>query len=398
MKLCYNLCRFYKKARINDITMYIARKLDVASVLKKKSCFLFGPRQCGKSSLVRETLPDAYMLDLLSGDTFTRLARNPNYIEEICCDNRPVVIDEIQKLPSLLDEVHRLIETKGMRFLLTGSSARKLCKGGVNLLGGRARVRNLHPFSASELGDAFDLDRAINHGLVPGIWDSDEPDEDLAGYVSLYLEQEIMQEGATRNLPAFSRFLEVAALSNGEQINYQAIASDSQIPRTTVQEYFKILKDTLLADEVPVWKKGRSRKTVETAKFYLFDTGVTRRLQGRKALTKGTPEYGHAFESWIMHELSAYADTFRRDAEISYWRTRTNFEVDFIVNGEVAIEVKTTRNVTKDDLKGLRAIAEEGSFAHRILVSDEPRKREIDGILILPWKEFLDELWSEHLF
>ena len=306
--------------------MYIARKLDIASVLEKKSCFLFGPRQCGKSSLVRETLPDAHVLDLLSGDTFTRLARNPNYIEETCRDSRPVVIDEIQKMPTLLDEVHRLIETKGIRFLLTGSSARKLRKGGVNLLGGRARVRNLHPFSASELGDAFDLDRAINHGLVPGIWGSDAPDEDLSGYVSLYLEQEIMQEGATRNLPAFSRFLEVAALSNGEQINYQSIASDAQIPRSTVQEYFKILKDTLLAAEVPVWRKGRSRKTVETAKFYLFDMGVTRRLQGRKTLVRGTPEYGHAFESWIMHELSAYVDTFRGDTEISYWRTRTNLD------------------------------------------------------------------------
>ena len=207
-----------------------------------------------------------------------------------------------------------------------------------------------------------------------------------------------MQEGATRNLPAFSRFLEVAALSNGEQINYQSIASDAQIPRSTVQEYFKILKDTLLAAEVPVWRKGRSRKTVETAKFYLFDMGVTRRLQGRKTLVRGTPEYGHAFESWIMHELSAYVDTFRGDTEISYWRTRTNLEVDFIVNGEIAVEAKTTRNATKDDLKGLRAIAEEGTFRHRILVSDEPLAREVEGISILPWREFIDRLWSEELF
>ena len=203
--------------------MYIDRKLDIASVVAKKSCFLFGPRQCGKSSLVRQTLPDAHVLDLLSGDTYTRLSRNPGYIEEICRDSRPVVIDEIQKLPILLDEVHRLIETKGIKFLLTGSSARKLRKSGVNLLGGRARVRHLHPFSAAELGNRFDLDYALNNGLIPGIWDTDDPEEDLAGYVSLYLEQEIMAEGATRNLPAFSRFLEVAALSNGEQINYQSI-------------------------------------------------------------------------------------------------------------------------------------------------------------------------------
>ena len=378
--------------------MYIVRKLDVASVLQAKSCFLFGPRQCGKSSLVRETMPDAHVFNLLSRDTFAHLAMNPNYIDETCRDERPIVIDEIQKMPDLLDEVHRLIEENGKRFILTGSSARKLRKGGVNLLGGRARVRNLHPFSASELGDQFNLDRAINIGLVPGIWFSDEPDEDLAGYVSLYLEQEIMQEGATRNLPAFSRFLEVAALSNGEQINYQSIASASQVPRSTVQEYFKILKDTLLAREVPIWRKGRSRKTVETAKFYLFDTGVTRHLSGRRELVRGTPEYGHAFESWIMHEIASYEDAFRRDAEISYWRTRTNLEVDFVVNGEVAIEAKTTRSATKDDLKGLRAIGDEGAFRHRILVADEPRPREVDGISILPWREFIGLLWSGALF
>ena len=378
--------------------MYIARKLDVAPVLQTKSCFLFGPRQCGKSSLVRETMQDAHVFNLLSGDTFAHLARNPNYIDETCRDNSPVVIDEIQKMPALLDEVHRLIEEKGKRFLLTGSSARKLCKGGFHLLGGRARIRNLHPFSASELGDAFDLDRAVNVGLVPGIWFSDDPEEDLAGYISLYLEQEIMQEGATRNLPAFSRFLEVAALSNGEQINFQSIASDAQIPRSTVQEYFKILKDTLLAREVPVWRKGRSRKTVETAKFYMFDTGVTRRLSGRKELVRGTPEYGHAFESWIMHEIASYSDAFRRDAEIAYWRTRTNLEVDFVVNEDVAIEAKTTHNATKDDLKGLRAIGDEGTFRHRILVSGEPRPREVDGISILPWRNFIDRLWSGDLF
>ena len=378
--------------------MYISRKLDISTVLEHKSCFLFGPRQCGKSSLVRETIPDAYVFDLLNSDTYARLARNTGYIEEVCRENRPIVIDEIQKMPLLLDEVHRLIELRGFRFLLTGSSARKLRRGGVNLLGGRARLRNMHPFSASELGEGFDLDRAMNYGLLPGIWFSDDPEEDLAGYVTLYLEQEIMQEGATRNLPAFSRFLEIAALTSGEQINYQTIASDAQVPRSTVQEYFKILKDTLIAREVPVWRKGLSRKTVETAKFYLFDTGVARRLQRRKALVRGTPEYGHAFESWILHEIVTYADTFRRDAEIAYWRTRTKLEVDFVINSEIAIEAKTTRNASKEDIKGLRAIADEGSFTKRLLVCDEPAERETEGIVILPWRTFVERLWSGLIF
>lgn len=378
--------------------MFIPRRLDIARVLEHKSCFLLGPRQCGKSSLVRATMSDAYVFDLLSGDTFSRLARNPHYLEETCLEPRPVVIDAIQKMPALLDEVHRLIESKGLKFLLTGSSARKLRRGGVNLLGGRARIRRLHPFSASELGTDFHLDRALTDGLLPSVWFSDSPEEDLAAYVSLYLEQEIAQEGATRNLPAFSRFLEVAALSSGEQINYQAIASDARVPRTTVQEYFSILKDTLLAREVPVWRRGRSRKTVETAKFYLFDTGVARRLQGRRSLAPGTPEYGHAFETWVLHELASFADTFRPDAEIAYWRTRTGLEVDFVVAGEVAIEAKTTREATARDLKGLRAIADEAAFRHRILVCNEPRERRVDGVQILPWPLFVARLWAGDLF
>ena len=379
--------------------MYRARMLDVASVVSKKSCFLLGPRQCGKTSLIHATLPDAYLFDLLDADVFLRLSRSPRYLGEVCTDvSRPVVIDEIQKMPTLLDEVHRLIETRGMRFLLTGSSARKLRKGGVNLLGGRARLRSIHPFSAAELGEDFDLDRALNYGLLPSIWESDSPEEDLAGYVKLYLEQEVIQEGASRNLPAFSRFLEVAALSNAEQINYQSIASETQIARSTIQEYFRVLQDTLLARELPVWRRGRSRKTVETSKFFLFDTGVTRRLQGRVQLPEGTTEYGHAFESWVLHELASYVDARRLDTPLAFWRTRTKLEVDFVVGDALAIEAKSTRNARSDDLKGLRAIAEEGTFRKRLLVCREPMRREVDGIVILPWREFVGQLWSGELF
>ena len=379
-----------------EYKMFIKRNLDLSSTLKRKSVFLFGPRQSGKSSLVDHEFGDAHVFDLLSSDTLIRLSSDPGYIEKTCTDGRIVVIDEIQKLPMLLDEVHRLIEKRGLRFLLTGSSARKLRQKGVNLLGGRARVRRLHPFSASELGDLFDLDRAVNFGLLPPVVFSEEPEEELADYIDEYLRQEIIAEGATRNLPAFSRFLEVAALSNGEQIDYASISRDAQVPRSTVQEYFRILKETLLADEVPVWKCGAKRKTVETSKFYLFDSGVARRLSRRKETIAGTPEYGHLFETWVHHEIRCYLDVRTRDGEIAYWRTPAGTEVDFIV-GDAAIEAKSAACINKHDMKGLKALAEEGAFRRRVIVCREPRPMTVDGIDILPAAEFIRRLWNDEI-
>ena len=376
--------------------MYIERNLDVKSALAKKSVFLFGPRQCGKSSLIDHSFTDIPLFDLLSSRTFIRLSQDPSYIEAVCGDKRLAVIDEIQKMPSLLDEVHRLIERKGFHFLLTGSSARKLRRKGVNLLGGRARIRLLHPFSASELKERFDLLRAVNYGLLPSVWFSDEPDEELADYVDEYLRQEIISEGAARNLPAFGRFLEIAALSNGEQIDYSSISRDAQVPRSTVHEYFGILRDTLIADEVPSWKGGISRKTVETAKFYFFDTGVTRILARRREVSSGTPEFGHLFETLVYHELRCYLDTRSRNGEIDYWRTPSGTEVDFIV-GDVAIEVKGSDHISTHDLKGLKAISTEGSFTHRIVVCREPLPFVKDGIEVLPFDVFIERLWRDEL-
>ena len=376
--------------------MYIPRNLDIKSVVEKKSAFLFGPRQCGKSSLVRETMKDAQVFNLLSTDTFLRLSQNPRYIEETCTPERVVVVDEIQKLPGLLDEVHRLIEERGFRFLLTGSSARKLRRAGVNLLGGRARIKRLHPFSASELKGDFDLDRAVNFGLLPFVWFSTEPNEDLADYVDEYLRQEIIAEGATRNLPAFSRFLEVAALCNAEQIDYTKISNDAKVPRSTVQEYFKILKETLIADEVPVWKRGLKRKTVETSKFYLFDSGVARWLSRLGEVPPASHAYGHLLETVVHHELRSYLDQNMRDGEIAYWRTKGDVEVDFVV-GNCAIEVKSTTSACDGDIKALKTIAEEGEFAHRILVCREPVARVVDGIEILPFNDFISRLIANTL-
>lgn len=376
--------------------MYIERNLDIKTILSKKSVFLFGPRQSGKSSLIDHCLSDIPLFDLLSSETFIRLSQDPSYIENTCGENRVAVIDEIQKLPSLLDEIHRLIERKGFRFLLTGSSARRLRRKGVNLLGGRARIRRLHPFSASELKERFDLERAVNFGLLPPVWFSDEPEEELADYVDEYLRQEIIAEGATRNLPAFSRFLEVAALSNGEQIDYTSISRDAQVPRSTVREYFNILRETLLADEVPCWKGGVSRKTVETGKFYFFDSGVARALTRRRETVPGTPEFGHLLETLVHHELRCYLDVHTRSGEVFYWRTPSGTEVDFIV-GNAAIEVKGTNHICSHDLKGLRAIATEGPFPRRIVVCREPRPFVKDGIEILPYAEFIERLWQGDL-
>lgn len=376
------------------MSQYIDRKLDLRRVICKKSCFLFGPRQTGKSSLIDHTLADIRVYDLLDSETFLALSRHPKRLEEeLQPGETTLVIDEIQKLPSLLDEVHRLIEKKKIRFLLTGSSARKLRRGGTNLLGGRARSRYLHPFIRRELGDQFDLLSALNRGLIPSIYFSDSPAEDLRAYTGDYLQLEIAAEGLTRNIPAFSRFLEIAALCNGQLINYTKIANDAQVPSSTVQEYFQILRDTLIAFDVPAWKKTKKRKPISTSKFYFFDIGVVRQLQHRTELLAGSPEFGEAFESYIAHELKAFVD-YQACGDLCFWRSKSGYEVDFILSDKTAIEVKAKTNITPRDLKGLRALEEEKQLERYLVVSLEKAPRTIDHIEILPWQVFLDRLWE----
>jgi predicted AAA+ superfamily ATPase len=377
--------------------MNIERAMDLRQELKKKSCFLFGPRQTGKSWLIRHSLKEHRTYNLLDSETYLRLSRSPKRLrEEAMPQDRIVIIDEIQKLPPLLDEVHLLIEEYGIHFLLTGSSARKLRRGGVNLLGGRARVRYLHPFSFNELKDRFDLLRAVNHGLLPSIYLSDHPDKDLEAYVGTYLKEEVAAEGLTRNVPAFSRFLEVAALCNGRMINYAKISNDAQVARSTVQEYFGILKDTLLAWEVTAWRKSRKRKPITTSKLYFFDPGVVRFLQNRGLLKTGSPEFGEALETYIFHELRTFAD-HHSAGEICYWRSASGFEVDFILMDSIAVEVKGSRTIGPGDLRGLRALREEKKLRHYILICLEEQARIVDEIQILPWKEFVERLWAKRL-
>jgi len=374
----------------------VPRHLQIEKVLSSKSCFLFGPRQTGKSTLIREQLAGCMVYDLLDRSLFLRLSRNPALMREaLTPEISLVVIDEIQKLPELLNEVHLMIEQHGLRFLLTGSSARSLRRKGVNLLGGRAWSRALHPFTRQELGVQFDLNRALEYGLLPPIYFSDNPDEDLAAYAGDYLKEEVAAEAVVRNIGAFSRFLSTAALEHGRMANFAHIANDAQIPASTVRAYYDILKDTFIAREVLAVTETRKRKAISTSKYYLFDIGLARHLQGRRGLAPGTPEYGESFESFIYQELAAYCSYNQLDPP-GYWRSKSGFEVDFVFQG-LAIEVKAKTNVGIRDMRGLAALREEGITHRHLLVCMEPMQRRVEGIEVISWEFFLDELWQGRL-
>jgi predicted AAA+ superfamily ATPase len=306
--------------------------------------------------------------------------------------DRLVVIDEIQRLPELLNEVHRLIESRSVRFLLTGSSARRLRAGGVNLLGGRARVKQLHPLTSHELDDRFDLDRAMRCGLLPAVYFSDDPAADLESYSGTYLQQEIVAEGATRNAPAFSRFLHVAALCNATMVNFTAVANDAQVARTTVYEYFRILQDTLVLRELPAWKQSKVRRPIVASKYYFFDIGVVNTIQGRTP-KPGTPEYGAALETLVMHELASYVDYISGEP-LHYWRSASGFEVDFLLGDHTAIEIKAKSTISTQDLRSLRALGEEQRFKRLICVGLHKQPRRENGIDVLGLEQFLAALWA----
>jgi predicted AAA+ superfamily ATPase len=374
-------------------TQVVDRLPDLRSWLKSKSHFLFGPRQTGKTFLIHQVLPDVRVYDLLDSSVYLTLSQRPSRLaEEVLPQDKVIAIDEIQRIPELLNEVHRVIEQRKIRFLLTGSSARKLRRGGVNLLGGRARTRFLHPLTCRELGSHFNLARAIERGLLPSIYFSDDPKGDLDAYAGTYLQQEIVAEGATRNVPAFSRFLRVAALCNATIVNFTKIANDSQVPRSTVYEYFEILKDSLLLHEVPAWRLTKKRKPLASSKYYFFDVGVVSALQGR-LVKPDTPEFGSAFETWLLHELIAYRDYVSGEG-VNFWRSTSGLEVDFILGGHTAVEVKAKGNVSPSDLKPLGALAQEQLLKRYLCVSLEQRPRQVGEVTVLPYRLFLDALWD----
>jgi predicted AAA+ superfamily ATPase len=371
-----------------------SRIITLHDTWRTGSAFLFGPRQVGKSTLLRDSFPDCRVINLLKSEEYLSLANDPTRLRGIAQPGKITVIDEIQRIPELLNEVHYLIEERGARFLMTGSSARKLRRGGVNLLGGRARTYNLLPLSLMEIGDDFILEKALQIGMLPPAWTSEDPQALLTSYVTDYLEQEIISEAAVRNVSAFRRFLSFAALVSGKQLNYTKLSSDAQVKPTTLREHVEILIDSLVASRVEPWRQGRKRKVVAHEKIYLFDIGVTRVLQERSSYAANSTEYGEAFESLVYHELRCYSEYVSKE-RISFWRTATNIEVDFILGDRLAIEAKASRSASDSDLRGLRAIASEATFKARILVCQEPHPRTTnDGILILPFVDFVRGLWN----
>lgn len=384
------------------------RILQIRELVKRKSAFLLGPRMTGKSTLIRQQLPDALTIDLLDPREFLTLTAHPDRLRERVAaapraeSERYVVIDEIQKLPILLDEVHRLIELdKKLRFVLTGSSARKLRRGDVNLLGGRARRAELMPLVSAEIGGgASAVKRLARHGGLPAVLESTEPEEELRDYVGTYLKEEIVSEGLSRNLPAFARFLETAAASSGEQVQFSQIASDAGVPARTVRDHFQLLEDTLLGTLLPPFRQTPSRKAVAAQKFYFFDLGIPQALLSRSAAAKGSTEYGSALEHLVFNELRAALSYKRAQGTLSYWRTTSQFEVDFVIafgsRPPIAIEVKATSNVTARDLKGLRAFADDQPHASRYVICREPHPRDTeDKIRVRPIADFLDKLWVD---
>lgn len=368
--------------------------LNLPELLKKRSHFLFGPRATGKSTLVRTSLPEAKTYDLLKGETFQRLLQQPSLIEQETSPDTLVIIDEIQKLPALLDEVHRLIESRKQRFLLTGSSARKLRHGGANLLAGRAFQANLFPLVRKEIDD-FNLITYLNSTGLPEFYGNELAGEFLLSYVGTYLKEEIQAESLVRNLGGFSRFLDVVALMNGEELNYAAISSDCGVPVRTLSGYFTILDDTLLGFAVEPFLRSKKRKAITRPKYYLFDVGVVNCLTKRGKIQQGSELMGKAFEHFIALELRAWLSYSRQNLSLQYWRSTSQFEVDFVLGSNLAIEVKATSLVTDRQLKGLRALKEEGIVSTLGVVSLDPDYRQTnDGIHIWPYETFLSLLWD----
>lgn len=372
----------------------LQRRLSI-NLPQGRSAFLWGPRKTGKSFWVRQNLPACPLIDLLKTDVFAEFASRPALLRErFTGHDGIVVVDEIQMVPQLLNEIHWLIENTGVQFLLTGSSARKLRRSHANLLGGRAWRFSMRPLTFGET-EEFDIERVVISGLLPPHFLSPDPLSDLRAYVADYLKEEVSEEARVQNIPAFAEFLRVAAVTSGEQLNHTNVARESGVSAKVVRNYFQILDDTLLGTRLLPWARSRARRLVETEKFYLFDVGLANYL-ARRQPRMGTPEFGKAFEHYILMELLAYQAYRVPDLPLCFWRTSSGLEVDFVAGDmDVALEVKASARVHDGDLRGLRALMGEYRAKHALVVCMEKEIRTThDGIRILPWQQFLAALWD----
>lgn len=383
--------------------MEIKRTLKM-DLPKGQSVFLWGARKTGKTTLVKQLFPRNIRYDLLESDVYFRLSKEPWRLREELSSladegdvKQPVIIDEVQKIPPLLDEIHWLIENKKIGFILCGSSARKLKRTHANLLGGRAWRFELHPLTTHELGEEFDLLRALNRGLIPSHYLDNNYHRTIKAYINDYLKEEIQSEGLVRNLPAFARFLDSVPFSNGELVNFSKIAAECGVDSKTTAEYYRILVDTLLGSFLDPFRKRQKRKVISTTpKFYLFDVGVAGGLAKRIIQINKGSEFGRAFEHLVFMELLAYRSYSEKDFDINFWRTNNDMEVDFVIGGgEIAIDVKGNSHIDSADTRGLAAFAGEFSPRRAITICQEPVRRKLSsGIEIIPWEMFFEMLWA----
>ena len=372
------------------------RIFDVENRLDE-AMFLFGARQTGKSTLLKERFPKAIYIDLLKSDVRNRFKQHPEEFRESLLRYPPetlVIVDEIQKVPDLLDEVHWLMVEKGLWFILSGSSARKIKKSGANNLGGRAIPETLFPLVSAEIPD-FDIERAVQNGMIPRHYMVANARNRMRAYIDLYVKEEIIEEALVQNVDEFIRFMEVATIMDGEILNYENVASDCGVSANTVKAYYKILVDTLLGFEVPAYRKVIKRKLYKSPRFYYFDIGIANHLTKRYQLAPKTPEYGHAFEHLIIQEIVAYLAYTNSDEELSYWHTYENIEVDAIIgDARVAIEIKSTDHVDHGDKKGIMEFAKEHPNAKQILVSRDRISRRSGNVDLYYVTDFFKALWA----
>ncbi|MBN2384204.1 ATP-binding protein [bacterium] len=374
----------------------LIERIQQVKLPDNRSAFLWGPRKTGKSTLLKQQFPHAFTIDLLDYDLYLSLLKKPTLLRQLVRAqvSNTIIIDEVQKIPHLMDEIQWLIENTNYQFIMSGSSARKFRRKGVNLLGGRAWRFELYPLVTPEIKE-IDLDRVLFTGLIPAHYLSADSEMDRKAYVNDYLREEIQMEALTRNLPAFSRFLNCAALTNGMLLNYTNAARESGVSVKTIRQYYQILEDTLLGRQLLPWKKSKKRRLIETSKFYFFDTGIVSTLMGHTSLIPGTFEYGRAFEHFIFMECSAYSHYSTLDFPISFWRTASGAEVDIILgNADVVMEIKSSTHA-QERTKGLHLFREENRCGKMLIVSRDPLPRKLDsGITILPWHTFCQQLWN----